>query len=58
MVKLKNRDFWRGDDLVMNILNEFEVYCTHKNRGCDKVMRIRELEIHELECSYKNKPVI
>ena len=42
------------DPLSTQIILEQEVYCSHKSRGCKKVMQLSELEVKSFSCLHES----
>ena len=41
--------------VLKDVLNELDVHCIHKNRGCENVVQLQHLERHETSCGLMPK---
>ena len=38
--------------MVKDYLNELDIHCAHKNRGCQEIVQLQHLERHETSCGF------
>ncbi|ORX82070.1 hypothetical protein BCR32DRAFT_292899 [Anaeromyces robustus] len=50
---IKKEDFKKVDRLILNILNELEIYCPNKVNGCPFICQRQYLYQHYHECEYE-----
>ena len=44
--------FAEPNRMVKDYLNELKIHCVHKNRGCQDVVQLQHIEIHETTCGF------